>query len=462
MSRHSSGRLPTSAHPTGSGTANGYRVRPFDSRMGALELAIPKTRTGSYFPDWLAEPRRRAERALVAVIQEAYVKGVSTRKVDDLVRAMGASGVSKSEVSRLVGELDADLAAFRERGLAGVRYPCVWLDAQYEKVRESGRVQNTAFLVAIAVNERSEREVIGSAVVGAESEASWTGSLRSLVARGLVVRLAISDAHLGVKVADAATLEGAAWQRSSVHSEPGPDRSPSRTRAESLGSGDRLRSSGRPAPPLGRRAYTGPQEDVPRAPTMSVPGGLRRLARIVVSADGWAAIQLDATDNRAFDTSAVMVLDLVVDGGASGAIAGGGPSWLPDGTLLLSEQVLVGKAYREVARRIPDHGFGEPTDLVINDQPPAWSSGYPALPACPGYYIVEADGSGLRGYVFGGKAEPEQAVTLRWDGSVVGRDPADLPCSRSGRSVRWEARARALSAARTGHVPGGGSVPTAA
>ena len=108
--------------------------------MGALELAIPKTRTGSYFADWLAEPRRRAERALVAVIQEAYVKGVSTRKVDDLVRAMGATGVSKREVSRLVGELDADLAAFREHSLAGVRYPYLWLDAQYEKVREGGRV----------------------------------------------------------------------------------------------------------------------------------------------------------------------------------------------------------------------------------------------------------------------------------------------------------------------------------
>jgi transposase-like protein len=154
----------------------------------------------------------------VAVIQEAYVKGVSTRKVDDLVRAMGASGVSKSEVSRLVGELDADLAAFRERRLDGVRYPYVWLDAQYEKVREGGRVQSTAFLVAIAVNEHGEREVIGCTVAGAESEASWTGFLRSLVARGLTgVRLAISDAHLGVKAAVASTLEGAAWQRCRVH-----------------------------------------------------------------------------------------------------------------------------------------------------------------------------------------------------------------------------------------------------
>ena len=212
------GAAPHERTPERTGYRNGYRTRPFDSRMGALELAIPKTRTGSYFPDWLAEPRRRAERALVAVIQEAYVKGVSTRKVDDLVRAMGASGVSKSEVSRLVGELDADLAAFRERRLDGTRYPYVWLDAHYGKVRDGGRVQNTAFLVAIAVSEHGEREVIGCAVAGAESEASWTAFLRSLVARGLSgVRLAISDAHLGVKAAIAATLEGAAWQRCRVH-----------------------------------------------------------------------------------------------------------------------------------------------------------------------------------------------------------------------------------------------------
>jgi putative transposase len=212
------GAAPHERTPERTGYRNGYRVRAFDSRMGALELAIPKTRTGSYFPDWLAEPRRRAERALVAVIQEAYVKGVSTRKVDDLVRAMGASGVSKSEVSRLVGELDTDLAAFRERRLDGVRYPYVWLDAQYEKVRDGGRIVSTAFLVAIAVNERGEREVIGCTVAAAESEASWTGFLRSLVARGLTgVRLVTSDAHLGVKTGVATTLDGAAWQRCRVH-----------------------------------------------------------------------------------------------------------------------------------------------------------------------------------------------------------------------------------------------------
>jgi len=200
------------------GQRNGHRPRLFDSRVGALELAIPRTRTGSYFPDWLLEPRRRAERALVAVIQEAYVKGVSTRKVDDLVRALGATGVSKSEVSRLVGELDADLAAFRERRLDETRYPYLWLDAQYEKVRDGGRIVNAAFLIAIAANERGEREVLGCAVASAESEASWTAFLRSLVARGLAgVRLVISDAHLGIRAAVASTLDGAAWQRCRVH-----------------------------------------------------------------------------------------------------------------------------------------------------------------------------------------------------------------------------------------------------
>jgi len=200
------------------GQRNGHRPRPFDSRAGSLELAIPKLRTGSYFPDWLLEPRRRAERALVAVIQEAYVKGVSTRKVDDLVRAMGASGISKSEVSRLVGELDGDLAAFRERRLEGTRYPYLWLDAQYEKVRDGGRIVNAAFLVAIAVNDRGEREVLGCTVAAAESEASWTAFLRSLVARGLAgVRLVTSDAHLGIRAAVGATLDGAAWQRCRVH-----------------------------------------------------------------------------------------------------------------------------------------------------------------------------------------------------------------------------------------------------
>jgi putative transposase len=212
------GAGPHERTPDRVGQRNGHRPRLLDSRAGALELAIPKLRTGSYFPAWLLEPRRRAERALVAVIQEAYVKGVSTRKVDDLVRAMGASGISKSEVSRLVGELDADLAAFRERRLDEVRYPYLWLDAQYEKVRDGGRIVNAAFLVAIAANERGEREVLGCTVAAAESEASWTAFLRSLVARGLSgIRLVTSDAHLGIRSAVTATLDGAAWQRCRVH-----------------------------------------------------------------------------------------------------------------------------------------------------------------------------------------------------------------------------------------------------
>jgi transposase-like protein len=212
------GAGPHERTPERLGQRNGHRPRLFDSRAGTLELAIPKLRSGSYFPDWLLEPRRRAERALVAVIQEAYVKGVSTRKVDDLIRAMGASGVSKSEVSRLVVELDADLAAFRERRLDEARYPYLWLDAQYEKVRDGGRIVNAAFLIAIAANERGEREVLGCTVAAAESEASWTAFLRSLVARGLGgVRLVTSDAHLGIRAAVGATLDGAAWQRCRVH-----------------------------------------------------------------------------------------------------------------------------------------------------------------------------------------------------------------------------------------------------
>jgi transposase-like protein len=212
------GAEPHERTPERTGQRNGHRPRLLDTRVGTLELGIPKLRSGSYFPDWLIEPRRRAERALVAVIQEAYVQGVSTRRVDDLVRAMGISGISRSSVSRMCAELDGDLAAFRERRLDGVRYPYVWLDAKFEKVRDTGRVTSAAFLVAIAVNERGEREVLGCAVAAAESEASWTAFLRSLVARGLSgVRLVTSDAHLGVRAAVAATLDGAAWQRCRVH-----------------------------------------------------------------------------------------------------------------------------------------------------------------------------------------------------------------------------------------------------
>ncbi len=212
------GADPHQRTPGRLGYRNGHRSRDWDTRAGTIELDIPKLRRGSYFPDWLLEPRRRAERALVAVVQEAYVQGVSTRKVDALVRTLGLEGISKSEVSRLCAELDRGVKAFRERRLDEHRYPYLWLDARYEKVREGGRICSMAFLVAIAVNERGEREVVGCEVGAAESGALWTTFLRSLVARGLAgVVLVTSDAHTGLREAIGATLLGATWQRCRVH-----------------------------------------------------------------------------------------------------------------------------------------------------------------------------------------------------------------------------------------------------
>jgi putative transposase len=200
------------------GYRNGHRERAWDTRAGSINLEIPRVRSGSYYPTWLLEPRRRAERALISVIQEAYIQGVSTRKVDALVRAMGLEGISKSEVSRLCTELDRGVRAFRERRLDEQRYPYVWLDARYEKVREGGRIVSMAFLVAIAVNERGEREVLGCEVGAAESGAIWTAFLRSLVARGLSgVVLVVSDAHVGLQEGIRSTLLGATWQRCRVH-----------------------------------------------------------------------------------------------------------------------------------------------------------------------------------------------------------------------------------------------------
>jgi transposase-like protein len=212
------GAEPHQRTPERLGYRNGHRRRGWDTRVGSIELAIPRTRRGSYFPDWLLEPRRRAERALVAVVQEAYVHGVSTRKVDALVRALGLEGISKSEVSRLCAELDRGVKAFRERRLDETRYPYLWLDARYEKVREGGRIVSMAFLTAIAVNERGEREILGCEAGAAESTALWTAFLRDLVGRGLSgVVLATSDAHLGLREAIGATLLGATWQRCRVH-----------------------------------------------------------------------------------------------------------------------------------------------------------------------------------------------------------------------------------------------------
>src|ERR671928_1038673 len=196
---------------------NGHRTRPLDTRMGRLELQIPKLRTGSFFPS-LLEPRRRIERALLAVIQEAYVHGLSTRKVDDLVAALGGCHVSKSEVSRICSELDEELAAFRERRLDDAAYAYVWFDATYEKARENGRVVSQAAVVAIGVRATGEKSVLGVAIGASETEAFWLEFCRHLVARGLHgVQLVISDAHEGLRKALAACFSGASWQRCKVH-----------------------------------------------------------------------------------------------------------------------------------------------------------------------------------------------------------------------------------------------------
>ena len=193
---------------------NGYRPRRWDTRAGEIELQIPKLRQGSYFPSFL-QPRKRSEQALVSVVQQAYVCGVSTRRVDQLVESLGLR-ISKSEVSRIAGLLDEQVQAFRERPLEG-RYPYLFVDAKIEKVRDGGRVARKCVVIAHAVHETGRREIIGLDVGAAETEAFWTEFLRSLVARGLVgVQLAISDAHPGLKAAIERVL-GSPWQRCTVH-----------------------------------------------------------------------------------------------------------------------------------------------------------------------------------------------------------------------------------------------------
>ena len=193
---------------------NGYRSRRWSTRAGEIELQIPKIRRGSYFPSFL-EPRKRSEQALVAVVQEAYVAGVSTRKVDQLVESLGLR-ISKSEVSRICQGLDEQVEAFRNRPLEG-RYPYLWLDAKVEKVRDGGRVVPKALVLADAVHESGYREVIGLDVGECETEAFWRSFLRSLVKRGLRgVQLVVSDAHAGLKAAIAQTLD-CPWQRCTVH-----------------------------------------------------------------------------------------------------------------------------------------------------------------------------------------------------------------------------------------------------
>ena len=197
---------------------NGYRQRVFDTRAGTIELDIPKLRSGSYFPDWLLEPRRRAERALVAVVAQCYLEGVSTRRVEDVARALGIERLSKSQVSEMARSLDAMVEAFRNRPLDAGPYTYVWVDALVQRVREDGRVQNVAVVLATGVNAEGKREVLGVDVITAEDGAGWTAFLRGLVARGVSgVQLVVSDAHEGLKAAIAAVLPGAAWQRCRTH-----------------------------------------------------------------------------------------------------------------------------------------------------------------------------------------------------------------------------------------------------
>jgi transposase-like protein len=197
---------------------NGYRTREWDTRAGTVALAIPKLRSGSYFPDWLLQHRRRAEQALVSVVATSYLLGVSTRRVEKLVEQLGVASLSKSQVSDMAAHLDAQVEAFRNRPLDAGPYTFVWVDALTIKVREAGRTVNVHALIAVGVNGDGQREVLGVDVSSQEDGAGWLAFLRSLTARGLCgVRLVISDAHRGLVDAIGATLGGAAWQRCRTH-----------------------------------------------------------------------------------------------------------------------------------------------------------------------------------------------------------------------------------------------------
>jgi putative transposase len=197
---------------------NGYRTRRWDTRAGTIELEIPKLRSGSYFPDWLLVPRRRAEQALMTAIADAYLAGVSTRRVDKLVRALGIEGISKSQVSDIARALDETVEAFRARPLSGP-YPYIWLDALVVRCRDDQmRMASVCCMVAVGVNAEGRREVLGVELATSEDGAGWTGFLRGLAARGLAgVQLVISDAHPGLVDAARSVLAGAAWQRCRTH-----------------------------------------------------------------------------------------------------------------------------------------------------------------------------------------------------------------------------------------------------
>ena len=252
---------------------NSYRDRSWETRAGTVELKIPKLRKESYFPGFL-EPRRMAEKALAAVIQEVYIQGVSTRSVDDRVQAMGMSGVSKSQVSRLCGEIDDKVNGFLDRSLEG-DWPYLWLDATYVKVREAGRIVSVAVTVAVAVNDQGCREVLGMAIGASEAEAFWTEFLRSLARRGLRgVKLLISDDHKGLKAAapgssappgkDAAcTSPATCWPmpaaRAGASSPPSsPPPSPRRTPTARRPSGVRSPTSSGPRCPSWQFSWTKP------------------------------------------------------------------------------------------------------------------------------------------------------------------------------------------------------------
>lgn len=204
--------------PERTGERNGSRERRWDTRVGSITLQVPRVRDGSYFPS-LLEPRRRAERALVAVVQEAYVQGVSTRRVDELAQTLGLTGISKSQVSALCADLDVEVERFRSRTLGEASYPYIWLDATYLKARTNGRVMSQAVVIAIGLNAQTgQREVLGLDVGPSEDGAFWLAFLRGLVARGLAgVQLVVSDAHEGLKGAIGAVLVGTSWQRCRVH-----------------------------------------------------------------------------------------------------------------------------------------------------------------------------------------------------------------------------------------------------